>query len=295
MKSLDRMQKEAEERRLKKEEKERKKKEREEEKLRLKKLAHKKKLKQKQNKRCYAKRRKAILAERHSNGDEKAYFTILLTKNRKRIKRIGAAWWKTDAYKIFNEAVENNIRDVKYPVKYHNTSKNEINPVLYEIVMIKKVSGDEDKIAQFRNENGKFIDNVIIDKIEHVIVAKHEWLIEETFNVYGYHPLRDRKTYDFILNDIMLNNIESKDDIRSITTYKNKLFINYTDDFDFVICKNSREVQRLYTRLERDLPKQYKKYVLFLGEISKNRTYSIIDKMVEKTGWTRESCMKPTS
>ena len=61
---------------------------------------------------------------------------------------------------------------------------------------------NEETVARFRNEQGQFVDNVIVDKEQHVIIAKSEWLIEETFNVYGYHPVKDRKTYDFILNDI---------------------------------------------------------------------------------------------
>lgn len=295
MKSLARLQKEAEERKLKKEEKEKRKKERELEKQKEKKIVHKKKLKQKQNKRCYAKRRNKILKERADKGDERAYFTILLTKNRKRIKRIGAAWWKTDAYKIYNEAIEKNRSEVKFPLKYRDKSDNRTQTVIYEIVMIKKVNEDEEKIAHIRNADGKFVDNIIIDKLQHVIVTKNEWLVEETFNVYGYHPIKDRKTYDFILNDIILYNILDKEDSRTIMTYKNKLLINYIDDFDFITCRNSEEAQRLYINLERDIPKKYKKYVLFLGEISKNRTGIMIDKMVEKTGWSRQTCMKSTS
>lgn len=295
MKSLIRLQKEAEEKKRKKEERERKKKEKELEKQEKKKIAHKKKLKQKQNKRCYAKRRAKELELRKKNGDEYAYFTILLTKNRKRIKRIGAAWWKTDAYKIYNEAIEKNNSIVEFPIKYRDKSNTTIQPVIYEIVLIKKVNENDETIARFRNCDGKFVDNIIIDKIQHIIVAKSEWLVEETFNVYGYHPIKDRKNYSFILNNIILDNVTKKYDIITIMTYKNKLLINYVDDFDFVTCRNSEEAQRLYIKLEKDIPKNYKKNVLFLGEVSKNRTNIIIDKMVEKTGWSRQSCMKSTT
>ena len=295
MKSLARLQKEAEEKRKRKEERERKKKEKELEKQEKKKIAHKKKLKQKQNKRCYAKRRAKELELRKKNGDEHAYFTVLLTKNRKRIKRIGAAWWKTDAYKIYNEAIEKNNSTVKFPIKYRDKSNTKSQPVIYEIVIMKKVNENDETIARFRNSSGKFVDNIIVDKIQHIIVAKSEWLMEETFNVYGYHPLKDRKNYDLILNDSILNNIEEKYDIRTIMTYKNKLLINYIDDFDFVTCRNSEEAQRLYVKIEKDTPKIYKKNVLFLGEVSKNRTHVIVDKMVEKTGWSRQSCMKSTT
>lgn len=49
----------------------------------MKKIEHKKKLKQKQNKRAYAKRRKAQLDERNKRGDEWGYYSVYLTKDQK--------------------------------------------------------------------------------------------------------------------------------------------------------------------------------------------------------------------
>ena len=296
MKSLARMRKEEEEKRLRKAERERKKKEREEEKRKLKKIAHKKKLRQKQNRRYYLKHQGKAVEERKRNGDELAFFTILLTKNRQRIDRIGVARWKTDAYKIYNNAIEDNNKNVKFPLKFRDRDDTcRSTPVKYEILLIKKGGENEETVARFRNEQGKFVDNVIVDKEQHVIIAKSEWLIEETFNVYGYHPVKDRKTYDFILNDIILHELNINQEIRTIMTYRNKLLINYIDDFDFVTCRSSREAQRLYMALERDVPKKYKKTVIFLGEVAKNRTGIILDKMMEKTGWPRIACKKVTS
>lgn len=293
MKSLARILKEREEREAKRKEKERIKKEKEDEKKRLKKIAHVKKLRQKQNKRYYSKKRKKILDKRNKIGDERAYFMVLLTKNRKRIKRIGASWWKTDAYKIYNEALEQNRKDCPFPVKILLTDKNKTKPILYELLLIKNVKEDEDTIVQLRNNDGKFVDNVILDSKRHVIVAKAEWYIDETFNVYGYHPIRNRKNYNFILNEIVLNNIIDRHDIRTIMTYNNKLFIRYTDDFDFVLCKNKSEAHRLYSQLEKDIPKQYKKTILFMGDVARGRVPSLLDEMMEKTGWARETCKKP--
>lgn len=278
----------------KKIEREKRRKEKEKEKLRQKRLAHKKKMKSKQNKKYYAKIRKAQLAERDKIGDEYSYFTILLTKNRKRIERIGAARWKTDAYKIFNAAIEKNQSETKFPVKFVTTDKdsNKYNSIVYEIVMIRKAKNDEEAISKLRNKDGKLVDNVILDKNQHIIVDKHEWLIEETFNVYGYHPIRDRKTYDFILNNIVLKDIIDKYDIRTIFTFRNKVVIKYIDDFDFITCKNPTEANRLATQLEKNIPKHYKKNIIYIGEIKKSLIPDLIDKMVKKTGWTRQMCGK---
>lgn len=293
MKSLKKLKEEKAEREKLKAEKEAIKKEKERLKKEQKRKERKRKLKKKQNQRCYARRRAKQLQERNQKGDEHAYFTILITKNKKRISRVGASWWKTDAYKIYNNAIEQNQSEVKFPINYLTTDTNDFNKTKWEIIMIKKVKPDENTIAQFKNENGKYVNNIISDKNEHIIVDKHEWLVEESFNVYGYHPIRDRKNFDFILNDIVLNDISSKDDIRSIITYNNKLIIKYIDDFDFVICKNKEEANRLYSTIEKHIPKEYKKMVLLLGEVPQNSSTKWLNMLVEKTGWTRETCLRP--
>lgn len=288
------------EKKAKKAERERIREEKKKEKLRLKKIEHKKKLRHKQNQRAYAKRRKVILDERKKKGDEHAYFLILLCQNKKRIKRIGASWWKTDAYEIYNKAIEENQAEVKFPVKLRTRSEHTIReqnkiPTKYEIVMIKNTSKDEDTVNQFRNESGKFVDNVITDMKDHKIVAKHEWLVEETFHVYGYHPLRHRKTYEFILNDIVLKDLDNKYDTRRIIRFDNKLIIQYVDDFDFVVCKNKDECKRLYDTLEKEIKEMKNKYVLFMGDLIKSQRTWMLNKLEEKTGWDRNACKKATS
>lgn len=285
---------------LEKEEKKRIREEKKKEKLRLKKIEHKKKLRQKQNRRAYLKKRQVILDERKKKGDERAYFLVLLCKNRKRIKRIGASWWKTDAYEIYNNAIEENEKTVKFPVKMLTSSNNNKRSdnkrnVKYEIIIVKNVSENDDTTTKFRNDNGKFVDTTITDKPNHIIVAKHEWLVEESFNVYGYHPVKDRKTYDFILNEMVLKDFNDKRDTRRIITFQNKLIIQYIDDFDFVICKNPNECQRLYNQLEKDIKEQKNKYILFMGKLAKTLTTWMLNELENKTGWDRATCKKTTS
>ena len=106
MKSLARMLREQAEREQRKAEKERIKKEKEEEKKRLKRIEHKKKLKHKQNQRYYKKVKAKRLQERKEKGDKKAYHMVVIMKNYKRKKRLGFSWWMTDAYDMYNKAIE---------------------------------------------------------------------------------------------------------------------------------------------------------------------------------------------
>lgn len=274
--------KEAEKKRIKEEKKK--------EKEKLKKIERAKKSRQKINKRYYNKIRAKKLAEKAKAGDEQGSYLVLLVKDKKRYDKLGEYRWKNAAFKAYNEAIEENSK-ISFPVqtlvsKIGNATKK----VEYEIIIASLLKKDEESnVTQFRNKEGKYVDTVVMDRKRHCIIAKHDWLIEETFYVYGYHPIRDRKTYPFILNNIVLNNINSRDDIRSITTHKNRLFINYINDFDFVVCKNCSEAERLYLTLQKDIPKEYKDYILFLGEIvQKNSVTKLLDRIAEKTGWERK-------
>lgn len=285
----------AAERQARKEEKARIKKEKEEEKKRLKKIEHKKKLRQKQNRRAYKKRRQVELDRRKAIGDEYAYYSVYVTKNRKKVRYVGASWWKTDAYKIYTNAIEGNRKKVKFPQTIYTNRVNgahETKPVKYEILLVKKTKENEDTVSAFRNEDGKFIDNIIVDLDNHVIVDKADWFVEEKFGIYGYHPRKEKKTYSFILNELLLNNEDIGDEMRRVMVYENKLIIQYLDDFDFVKCYDNDQCKLLYDKLQADILSLKKKYIVFMGEIVPDLITKWIDRFEEKTGWKRNAIFK---
>ena len=295
MKSLERMIREKKEREERRAERERIKKEKETEKLRIKKLERKKKLKKIQNKKYYKKIRDQKLEEKKKKGDKKAYHMVVIMKNYKRKKRIGASWWMTDAYEIYNKAIEENHSSVKFPVQIYeaNTSKHKdgikkTKPV-YEIMILQRnPEGGEE--AMLKNKAGKFVPNIIIDNEYYTILDKDEWFEEETFNVYGYHPKKDRKDFSFILNEIVLKDV-TPDSMRRIFPYQNRVIIQYNDDIDIITCKTPAESDRLHTALEKAVGNN--KYVIFTYRTtSKNIASWVLDKLEEKTGWTRKACKK---
>lgn len=304
MTQLEKILKRREEDRLKKEERERKKAEKEAEKKRkkvekerLKKIAHKKKLKSAQNKRAYKKRRAVQLEERRKKHDKYAYYMVVVMKNQKRIKRIGTTWWKTDAYEIYNNAIEENESSIMCPVEISETTNgvakngNSTIDMKYEIMIVEKVGEEENKVNKFKNEDGKFIDNVIVDS-DYKIIAKHNWMVEEKFNVYGFHPKKQRKDAHFILNEMLLKD-SCRDNVKRVFIYNNKLVIQYDSDFDFVICKTDKEADRLYEILEKRVNKPKKnKFILFTDKLNKHMTTWFLNEMEKKTGWTREACKR---
>lgn len=285
-----------EERKRKKEERERLKKEKEKEKKRLKRLERRKKTAKKNNRKNYLKRRQVELDRRKEMGDEYAYFSVYITKNRKKVRYVGASWWKTDAYKIYSEAIEKNRQKAVFPITVATNRKggaHETIDVKYEILLVKKTKDGEDTVKAFRNEDGKFVDNVIEDWENHVIVDKDDWFVEETFGIYGYHPKKDKKTYTFILENLLLNNEDVGEEMRRVMVYKNKVIIQYLEDFDFITCYDNDQAKKMYDMLEKDITKLKKKYIVFMGETTSEKW---IDKIEEKTGWNRNSILhKSTS
>lgn len=283
-----------EERKKKREEKARLKKEKEEEKKRLKKIEHKKKLKQKQNRRAYLKKRKAELEERKKKGDEFGSFSIYITKNNKRVRFVKRSLWKTDAYNLFNEMIEGNRKKTLFPQTTYTDRKDgahETKELKYEIILVKKTNGVEDTVASLRNKDGKFVDNIITDWENHVILDKADWFVEEKFGIYGYHPYKQKKTYSFILNDLLLSNEDCGDEMRRVMVFKNKVIIQYLEDFDFITCYDNEQAKVLYDKLQDDINKMKKKYIVFMGETVTDSASKWLDKFEEKTGWKRNSLM----
>ena len=106
---------------------------------------------------------------------------------------------------------------------------------------------------------------------------------------YMVNPKVQRKTFNYILNEILLNGVTNqKYPLKRVMVFKNKLIIENDDDFDIVICKNGEDCIRLYNELEKECLALKLKCIFFsgfTGDALKNR---LVDKIMEKTGWDRQ-------
>lgn len=251
---------------------------------------HLKNLRKKQNARAYNKRRRAVLAKHKAKGDVKGYFRIVLMKNYSQTEELSASWWLLTAYSKFNEYVKQNREGViceKQVVQSNNSEK----PVTYEILLLKKINPEEDDgVRELRDKTGKFVENRISNNPRYAVVTKEDWFIPETYNVYGYNPVTDRKTGRWIFDNIVNKNC-CKGNFKNIFMCGNKLIIQYNTDFDLVICKNPNECIRLYNGLlSATDPKN--KFVMYSNFIAEHRKSWLYDQIEEKTGWRREAIMK---
>lgn len=288
MRGLKQMIREEAERKARKAERERLKKEKlerlEKEKKERKRIAHKKRLKAKQNKRAYAKRRKAELDQHAKKGDEYGYYMILLMKDKCKTKRLSFRRWRNYIMSDFDNLINQNRSEVSFPKHFVKTSDNNLQiKTDYEIVIVELLKNEEDNSTRLRNEHGKFIEHVIVDNKNYALIRKEDWWEEEYFSVYGYDPITDRKTFKFIMDNIVMKNT-TKENMKRIFVHNHRVFIQYDMDFDFISCRNNYDAKRLYDAMLKQ--SKNNKYILFTGELPKTQVSWLYRKMEEKTGWS---------
>lgn len=211
-------------------------------------------------------------------------YQIIITSKNRQLEFIKGFDSEEKANKYFNKLLNEN-KNIVFPVRYINTTK--IEEAKYELVIIKRKKNDSDNnVTKLRNQYGEFVPHVTNNE-NWIIYDKAPYDKEETFWVYGYHPLVQRKDFLFIFNNLIKEKCKSKNDFMQISIFKNKLLFEKFDNLDLVICKNKSDCIRLYNQLEEWCKKNKKiKYILFNGESNTKlqRQYAI-QKIQKLTNW----------
>lgn len=193
------------------------------------------------------------------------------------------------------QILEEKNNNVVFPVKYVNSSrlsKDRYNTTEFvsEYLILKKIRNEEDKISvtKLRDEYGRLVPHTT-NSDKWMVYDKIVCLKEEHFWVYGYNPIKDRKTYTWIFDDMIVAESEAdKSVVIQLTVYKNKLITSYDSQrIRFVICKNQADAVRLYNQLLADVNKHKLRHILFMGQ---ETSYSqqgkrLIQQIADLTGW----------
>lgn len=222
-------------------------------------------------------------------------YKIVSIINGKQNGYIGSFKTYADAYKKMEELQELNNK-VVFPRKYIN--KETIYNIKEEYLMLEKNRFGDKKDGIIRNEFGKFVTNKIINNTKWVIREKCVKISEETFWVYGYDPKLDRKTFTWIYQNLLLNQLENKYDIIRFFTYKNKVIIKYDDKpMKMIMCKNCSDAIRVYNLISDKIKESKIKQIIPIGSynaISQSRR-ELEQELMDLTGWDKRKIQRSTN
>lgn len=213
------------------------------------------------------------------------YQIVLLNCNRQ-IQYIGSYPTELKANKAFNKLMEEN-KKVIFPIETNNTHSKVLAPSKYELAIIKKRDENDPKTTHLRNEYGDLIEQITTSE-NWVIYDKKPYKMEESFWVYGYHPIVQRKGFLFIYNEIVKPKAISKYDMLNVMLFKNKVLFETLDGtLDLVICKVKSDAIRLYNLLEEWCKKDKEvKYYLFNGDWTRGEFGKrCVEKIKNLTNW----------
>lgn len=221
-------------------------------------------------------------------------YKVISCHNGKQNKYIGTYVKVEEAYGEIEKLMEES-KNVIFParVQIGETPDNYKN----EYLLLERNRHGDKEIPFLRNAYGKLVKQET-NSDTWVIMDKFPYDTEETFWVYGYDPLRGRKTFEWIYNNIIMYGISTSFDIKRVMLYKNKVVIkDDAGDLDIIFCKTTGDAVRFYNLLGEWVKKDKVKQVIMLGNygmISDRRKW-LEDELIKKTGWTKRKIQMPTS
>ena len=280
-------------------EKRKKKEEEEKEKKRLKK--EQEKLKPKPKKRKVGRPKKRGPKKKRKSRAKKVYkprkvwdYKIISFHNGKQCGFHGKFYDPKDAYKKVKELLAESSK-VVFPKMVEN---NEIlGSSRYEYIILEKNRDGSKTNLEQRNEFGKMVEQRL-NTDKWVILDKFSYNIEETFWVWGFNPNTERKTFQWIYENIVSAGIETKYDLKRIFLYKNKILVKDDDnEMDMILCKTQSDSVRFYNLIEEWNKKTRNKQIFMMGSLNLpgDRKRKIEDEIMEMTGWTREKVQQSST
>jgi len=224
-------------------------------------------------------------------------YHIITTSNGVQLKDVYSAVNIDIALKKLRQLQQEYNKDVVFPVRFvSNRQEKTFTEADYKLMLIKKREPGDTYEGKVRNEYGKYID-CVTDNEDWIFIDELPYKVEETFWVYGYNPKRERKTFTFIVEELVRSRTDDKHFMKQIAVFRNKVLISSIDKLEMVICKNHMDSVRMYNEIGEWTKKKKIKYVAFSGDIN-TRMYSFknwYDRMVNLTHWTYRKLNKNTT
>lgn len=221
-------------------------------------------------------------------------YRVIMCCNHRQIKIMGRFRTLDDSYELFKKLQEES-KDVVFPATFY-AGEDMALPSIYEYLIISQTESASS--SYFRDEYGQLKETKTDNENWHII-DKCSFQKEETFWVFGYDNRKERKTFDWVYENLVLNYFSSKYDFRRMILYKNKvIFKDDSNNIDLVICKCEYDAVKMCNMILERAKKDKIKNLLFLGDFSKHseKKKKLEDELVELTSWTRKKVqMKNTT
>ena len=221
-------------------------------------------------------------------------YKIVSCRNGKQNAFIGSFPSSHAAYSMFYELLEES-KKVVFPKKHLNS--NGLNESYDEYLILERNKHGDKENPLLRNDYGKLVEHKTNTE-KWVILDKARYSVEETFWVYGYDPKANRKTFMWVYENLILNKIRSRYDIKRVMLYNNKLIVkDDAGDMDLVICKTKSDAIKFYNLLQEFVQRDKLKQVFFIGLRGgkSNTTSMLVKELCEYTGWDARKVTRTTT
>lgn len=245
----------------------------------------------------YMRRKKRLLAEKKKSEPRVKPLYLKVEKKYKVVKCvrgvqngvIGKFFTEIDARNKINELLKESENVIfKKEVTHKSTFMKDAT---YEYVLLEKNKNEGKKNALIRNEYGKEIEHRSSNDLW-VIRDKFPYSVEETFMVFGYDGKTDRKTFQWVYENIITGGRTYRYDIKRVFLYKNKVVVkNDGTKLDIIFCKIPSDAVRLYIMASEWVKRDNIGYVFFMGDYGdiqqKERKRKLEKELMKATGYPR--------
>lgn len=205
-------------------------------------------------------------------------YRIILTLDGKQKKLFFKSKDRELTLKEFNKLTIQNNKNIVFP-KIFNNNKG-INKCQYELLLLKEM-GPESIVDSDRVFNNNY-----------KIILRENYLMEETFSVYGFNSRTERKTVQDIVKILTEQKSASH---KEVIIVHNKLLIYNEDFFDMIICKCEYDARRLNSILFDLFNKNKTHKFIFVGLAKLEHMTFLYDLIQEETQWPRNRIRRTTT
>lgn len=209
-------------------------------------------------------------------------FKIVLASRGKVIEKLKNFPYRQEAVEEFGKMVKENHKSVVFPKEWIKIEGIGYEAD-YELLLLKRRCGETGNVFKVRDDTGKFVEYEF-NNPEWILFDRARWYKEEEFYVYGHHPMYDKKSFNWIYDNLIKTS--DKDDIKNVMVLINKLVIDKSGEPDFVICRNISQAIKLYNMIYDRCEKDKLRNIIFSGNMSHKENYKwCMEKLSELTGW----------